>query len=809
MLPMQILSIFLLFLSISPLFSQEKKKVFLANLNIGKYDISKEKQMDAIVSESLIDIAEVITERDAYKYMLPASNKKKVPCKTDDSLCVEKEIEPIIKNTQKCLSIKPSNPEICYLPYLKKYDTNLLLLINTKTNSKDLLFQLILLKNSGDNFEKENLYEKNILPFQLSFYLKEAPKFLFNPKYIVKVPKELYYSNEKIDLTGMKIESFKKLDIDIYNFMTNDPVVDAIIEEEKPILKQADSHFFKSEYSRAKNFYLGIIKAIELGLRPSVLPSVSPYIFGLKSRIGLCDINEFIYKINDTDSRFTQNEKNVVIEDLQEVMKAYFSLYQQTNSFEYLDTKTREKVHSGLLKRINLLKNPLFSTWEKRAEQLFYQYKYVNTIDEYESMISILDSIFPLPNDISYYNDKYLRAIEDTKIRGKKILREYIKTRYMIAERKNINFISQYFVENEKISDIKIYQIISENIINELIGILKDEDYNDYLSNGVKRAYNRVVFQINQSRKNTNEPFFGEFAPYFTYKNKFKMEFEYVPGLETFVGCNKNEKNCYTDLNGENKKAVLQKSFYMSKYEITQEVWMEILDLLERDQGKGKLKKVEALKSNKNPSYFKECGGNCPVESVSIEDVLRFVQVLCKKENYTNFCPYRIPTQREWELAAKGWNEETYPGMPEPSDPSSVAHWGKNCSVAYNGTINLEELGSESFNPIKKIGKIFTNFDTSIINPDSTSDYFLGASSKCGTMEVGKKNQNFFRLHDMSGNVAEYCEKSNPKELGICGGSWASMNQREELQSTSYLQVNKSLKHPTVGFRLVYAPNDP
>jgi formylglycine-generating enzyme required for sulfatase activity len=799
MLPIHILSIFLLFLSISPLFSQEKKKIFLANLNIGKSDISKEKQMDAIVSESLIDTAEVITERDAYKYMIPASNKKKIPCKTDDSPCIEKEIDPFIKNTQKCLSIKPSNPEICYIPYMKKYDTNLLLLINTKTNTKDLLLQLILLKNSGDSFEKENLFEKNILPFQLGFYLKEAPKFLFNPKYIVKVPKELYYSNEKIDLRGMKIESFKKLDIDIYNFMTNDQVVDAIIEEQKPILKQADSHFLKSEYSRAKNFYLGIIKAIELGLRPSLLPSVSPYIFGLKSRIGLCDINEFIYKINETDSKFTKNEKNVVLEDLQEVMKAYYSLYQQTNSFEYLDTKSREKVHSGLLKRINLLKNPLFSTWEKRAEQLFYQYKYVSTIREYESMISILDSIFPLPNDISYYTDKYLKAIEETKIRGKKILRDFIKTRYMIAERKNINFISQYFVENEKISDIKTYQIISENILNELVDILKDNEYDNYLSNGVKKAYNRVVFQINQSRKNINEPFLGEYAPYFIFRNNFNMEFEYVPVLETFVDCNKSEKNCYTDLNGENKKVVTQKPFYMGKYEITQEVWMEILDLRERDPEKGKIK---------NPSYFKECGENCPVESISYQDVLVFIKALCKKENFTDFCPYRIPTQSEWELAAKGWDEESYPGMTEIGDPSSVANWGKNCSVTYNGSINLNEIGSESFNPIKKIGNLFTNFDTSSIYPSSTSGYFSGASSKCGTNEVGKKKENFFKLYDMSGNVAEFCEKSNPKELGICGGSWAS-NQKEELQSKSYLKINQLQKQPTVGFRLVYAPNDP
>jgi hypothetical protein len=67
------------------------------------------------------------------------------------------------------------------------------LILNIKSNSKDILFKLSLLTVSGDSFETENIYEKNILPFQLSFYLKEAPKFIFNPKLKVQVPKELYY----------------------------------------------------------------------------------------------------------------------------------------------------------------------------------------------------------------------------------------------------------------------------------------------------------------------------------------------------------------------------------------------------------------------------------------------------------------------------------------------------------------------------------------------------------------------------------------------------------------------------------------
>ena len=180
---------FLCIISISALYSQEKKKVFLANLQIGKSDISKEKQIDAVVSESISEIVEVLTERDAYKYMTPAKTKKQIPCKTNDFLCIEKEIAPLIASTQKCIASKGSSPELCYLSYLKKYDITSLLILNIKSNSKDILFKLSLLTVSGDSFETENIYEKNILPFQLGFYLKEAPKFIFNPK--LKVIKSL------------------------------------------------------------------------------------------------------------------------------------------------------------------------------------------------------------------------------------------------------------------------------------------------------------------------------------------------------------------------------------------------------------------------------------------------------------------------------------------------------------------------------------------------------------------------------------------------------------------------------------------
>ena len=50
-----------------------------------------------------------------------------------------------------------------------------------------------------------------------------------------------------------------------------------------------------------------------------------------------------------------------------------------------------------------------------------------------------------------------------------------------------------------------------------------------------------------------------------------------------------------------------------------------------------------------NPSYFSSCGYNCPVEQVSWEDAQAFVSQLNTKGEGT----YRLPTEAEWEYAAR------------------------------------------------------------------------------------------------------------------------------------------------------------
>jgi sulfatase modifying factor 1 len=70
-------------------------------------------------------------------------------------------------------------------------------------------------------------------------------------------------------------------------------------------------------------------------------------------------------------------------------------------------------------------------------------------------------------------------------------------------------------------------------------------------------------------------------------------------------------------------------SYYLSKYEVTQSLWRQVM--------------------GSNPSFFKDCD-QCPVESVSWIMVQDFLQKL----NSITGKLYRLPTEAEWEFAALG-----------------------------------------------------------------------------------------------------------------------------------------------------------
>lgn len=128
-------------------------------------------------------------------------------------------------------------------------------------------------------------------------------------------------------------------------------------------------------------------------------------------------------------------------------------------------------------------------------------------------------------------------------------------------------------------------------------------------------------------------------------KSPAGIEFVYIPAGSFLMGSSDGEaKAALTDernLTVDHKsklfargqpqhKVSIGHGYYLGRYEVTQGEWQAVM--------------------GNNPSYFKDCGGNCPVEQVSWDEVQQFVDKLnARNDGWT----YRLPTEAEWEYAAR------------------------------------------------------------------------------------------------------------------------------------------------------------
>ena len=125
------------------------------------------------------------------------------------------------------------------------------------------------------------------------------------------------------------------------------------------------------------------------------------------------------------------------------------------------------------------------------------------------------------------------------------------------------------------------------------------------------------------------------------------MEFVWVPAGEFRMGSTSEE----ADADEQPLTRVrISQGFYLGKYEVTQAEWQAVM--------------------GSNPSWFDECGPNCPVEQVSWNNVQEFIRKLNVRAGGNR---YRLPTEAEWEYAARaGTTGDRY------GNRDAIAWWGGN-----------------------------------------------------------------------------------------------------------------------------------
>jgi len=159
--------------------------------------------------------------------------------------------------------------------------------------------------------------------------------------------------------------------------------------------------------------------------------------------------------------------------------------------------------------------------------------------------------------------------------------------------------------------------------------------------------------------------------------NSVEIEFVKVQSGEFLMGCSEGDGDCHSDEKPAHPVRIT-KPFEIGKYEVTQAQWQAVM--------------------GSNPSAMR--GDDRPVESISKGEAEKFLRRLnVRSDGYR----YRLPTEAEWEYAARAGSSKAFAGK-------------------------LEEIA------------------------------WYAGNSEDESHPVGKKKPNAWGLYDMQGNVREWVQ---------------------------------------------------
>jgi formylglycine-generating enzyme required for sulfatase activity len=201
------------------------------------------------------------------------------------------------------------------------------------------------------------------------------------------------------------------------------------------------------------------------------------------------------------------------------------------------------------------------------------------------------------------------------------------------------------------------------------------------------------------------------------------------------MGCSPGDNECKNDEKPP-RQVEITNSFEMGKFEVTQTQWQTLM--------------------GGNPSTFK--GANLPVETVSWEQVQTF---LARLNDRNDGFQYRLPTEEEWEYAARAGSPGATFG---PLD--QIAWYGNNSGRAELDTRQIWTTDRASYEKRME---------------DNGNQ----------THPVGQKRSNAWGLHDMLGNVLELVQDSASSGTHFTRGGWFASS---DLNSDSSVRVSARVR---------------
>ena len=234
------------------------------------------------------------------------------------------------------------------------------------------------------------------------------------------------------------------------------------------------------------------------------------------------------------------------------------------------------------------------------------------------------------------------------------------------------------------------------------------------------------------------------------------MKMIWVEGGDFLMGCTSEQGNC--DSHEQNVRRVTVDGFYIGMLEVTQSQWEKVVGTSIYQQW---------TKADFSGSPSLGVGPDYPIYCVSWDDAMEFCRMLSNKTGRT----YTLPTEAQWEYAARGGN--------------------KNEGAKYAGSNMIDAVA------------------------------WYDSNSANTAHIVGSKRANALGIYDMSGNVWEWCkdwyadsyvsyDTNNPVgpssgSSRVCrGGSWP--NAASYCRVASRANGSPGLRGSNLGFRVVCLP---